>query len=128
MRITRAYCEQLTDGLFHLMAELGIWLGKTKAPRKPILSEDAEDVSYLNAATAGIFVPQVKHWEMLKKGAKLGSILDPLEGRVLDEILSPVDGLLFTIREYPVVDAGSLVGRILKESVLQKNDKYAGHR
>ena len=35
-------------------------------------------------------------------------------GEVLDEILSPVKGVLFTLREYPVVDEGSLIARILK--------------
>lgn len=115
MRITKSYCTQLADGIFHLMSELGIWQGETKQPRKPIVSENADDVCYLNAAVAGIFVPQVKHWEKLKKGTLIGSIIDPLNGKVLDNITSPVNGLLFTIREYPVVDAGSLIGRILKD-------------
>lgn len=120
MRITRAYCEQLVDGIFNLMHEMGIWQGKTKKPRKPIISENPEDVSYLNASTAGVFIPSVNHWEHLKKGDRIGSIIDPLRGKVLDEIISPVDGILFTIREYPVVDAGSLVGRLLREEVLNK--------
>lgn len=120
MRITRAYCEQLVDGIFNLMHEMGIWQGKTKKPRKPIISENPEDVSYLNASTAGVFIPSVNHWEHLKKGDHIGSIIDPLRGKVLDEIISPVDGILFTIREYPVVDAGSLVGRLLREEVLNK--------
>lgn len=120
MRITKAYCEQLVDGIFNLMHDMGIWQGKTKKPRKPIISENPEDVSYLNAATAGVFIPSVNHWEHLKKGDHIGSIIDPLRGKVLDEIISPVDGILFTIREYPVVDAGSLVGRLLREEVLQK--------
>lgn len=119
MRITKSYCEQLTDGIMNLMHEMGIWQGETVKPRKPIISENPEDVSYLNASTAGIFVPNVKHWEKLKKGDHIGSIIDPLRGEVLDRILSPVDGILFTIREYPIVDAGSLVGRLLRKEVLE---------
>ncbi|MGN1148388.1 MAG: M14 family metallopeptidase [Lachnospiraceae bacterium] len=119
MRITKSYCDQLTDGIMNLMHEMGIWQGETVKPRKPIISENPEDVSYLNASTAGIFVPNVKHWEKLKKGDHIGSIIDPLRGEVLDRILSPVDGILFTIREYPIVDAGSLVGRLLRKEVLE---------
>ncbi len=117
MRITKSYCNQLADGIMNLMREMGIWQGETPEPRKPVISENPDDVSYLNATTAGVFVPNVRHWERLKKGELIGSIIDPLKGKVLDEILSPIDGILFTIREYPVVDAGSLVGRLLREEV-----------
>lgn len=118
MRITKAYCNQLVDGIFNLMREMGIWKGETKEPRKPIISQDPDDVSYLNASTSGVFVPNVKHWEHLNKGDHIGSIIDPLRGKVLDKILSPVDGVLFTIREYPIVDEGSLVGRLLRDEAL----------
>lgn len=115
MRITQSYCKQLTDGIFYLMRKMGIWQGEVKEPRKPIVSENPEDVCFLNAATAGVFIPHVRHWERLKKGDQIGSIIDPLHGIVLDRILSPIDGILFTIREYPIVDAGSLIGRLLRE-------------
>lgn len=118
MRITKKYCDQLTDGIFNLMGDLGIWQGETIKPRNPIVSENPDDVTYLNASTAGVFVPNVKHWEKLKKGDHIGSIIDPLKGKVLDKIISPVDGILFTIREYPIVDAGSLIGRLLREDAL----------
>lgn len=114
MRITKSYCMQLVDGIMNLMREMGIWQGETKKPRTPIISESPEDVCYLNASVAGVFIPKVKHWEKLKKGDVIGSIIDPLKGEVLDEIVSPINGYLFTIREYPIVDAGSLLGRLLQ--------------
>lgn len=119
MRITQAYCHQLVDGILNLMHDLGMWQGQVKEPRKPVISRDLEDVSYLNAPRAGIFVPRVKHGDLMKKGDSIGDIIDPLRGEVLDEITSPVEGMLFTIREYPVVDAGSLVGRVLRSAVLE---------
>jgi hypothetical protein len=115
MRITKEYGNQLTDGILHLMEKLGIWDEKTKEPRKPIISRDPNDVSYLNARVGGLFVPKVHHWEELKMGDVIGSIIDPLSGKVLDYVKSPVDGILFTIREYPIVDEGSLVGRLLRK-------------
>lgn len=115
MRITKAYGDQLVDGIFRLMQSLGIWTGEVNAVRKPIVSKDPEDVSYLNASVGGLFLPSVKHWEELKKGDLVGRIVDPLSGEVLDEVLAPVDGILFTIREYPIVDEGSLMGRLLRK-------------
>lgn len=122
MRITKKYGDQLVEGLFNLMREMGIWKGKTKEPRKPIISENPDDVTYLNAAKSGVFVPNVKHWERLKKGDHIGSIIDPLKGVVLDKIVSPVDGILFTIRDYPIVSEGSLVGRLLREEVVRASE------
>ncbi len=117
MRITGEYGRQLTDGIFRLMGSMGIWKGDTKLPRRPIISRNPDDVYYLNASTGGLFVPQVRHWERLKKGDVIGLIADPLRGRVLDEVAAPADGILFTIRDYPIVDEGSLIGRLLKEEV-----------
>lgn len=119
MRITREYGDQLVDGIFSLMHSLGIWRGEVAAPRKPIISERPEDVSFLNAPASGIFVPSVRHWEKLKKGEEIGKILDPLKGEVCAVITSPVDGILFTIREYPVVGEGSLIGRLLAREVYE---------
>lgn len=118
MRITKSYGDQLVDGIFHLMKTLGIWEGDVKKPRKPIISKDPEDVCFLNASTGGLFVPAVKHWQHLKKGTLIGQIINPLSGEVSDDVICPVDGILFTIREYPIVDEGSLIGRLLREEVL----------
>ena len=118
MRITKEYGDQLVDGIFNLMHYMGIWTGKVSKSRKPVISEDAEDVSFINAASGGLFIPEVKHWEKLSRGQIIGRIINPLSGKVLQNVESPVDGILFTIREYPVVDEGSLIGRMLKKEVI----------
>ena len=119
MRITRSYGDQLVDGIFNLMKKLGIWTGEVHAPRKAILSKNPEDVSYLNAKVSGIFIPVVEHWVELKKGDLIGKIVDPLAGTALDEVTAPVDGILFTIRDYPVVGEGSLMGRLLRKEAYE---------
>ncbi|MDO4298351.1 MAG: M14 family metallopeptidase [Lachnospiraceae bacterium] len=113
MRITKEYGCQLVEGILNLMRVLGIWQGETVPVRQPILSDRAEDVCFLNAGEAGIFVKEAMHGSRVEKGQMIGQIIDPLAGKVLEEVLSPVDGFLFTIREYPVVDEGSLMARIL---------------
>jgi len=117
MRLTRSYGDQMVEGIFNLMKELGIWSGETAAVHKPMISRNPDDVSYLNASASGLFVPEVSHGEMLSKGDLIGRIVDPLCGKVLDEVRAPQGGMLFTIRDYPIVDEGSLMGRILKEEV-----------
>ena len=117
MRITKEYGDQMVDGIFHLMKEMGIWNGDANSVRKPIISRNPEDVSYLNASVGGVFIPAVQHGAKLRKGEMIGRIVDQLCGKVLDEVQAPEDGMLFTIRDYPVVVEGSLMGRLLKKEV-----------
>ncbi|MBQ9673214.1 MAG: succinylglutamate desuccinylase/aspartoacylase family protein [Ruminococcus sp.] len=112
MRITKKYGDQLVDGIFALMKKLGIWNGDVITPKEPIISEDGE-VSFINAGKSGVFVPAVEHWKNVKKGDRIGDILNPLTGEINEEIFSPTDGIVFTLREYPIVSEGSLIARIL---------------
>lgn len=113
MRITKEYGDQMTDGIFRLMKELGIWSGPVCEVKTPIVSKNPEEVTFLNAPVSGIFIKTLSHGAYVKKGTEVCRIVDPLQGVLLSSIISPVDGWLFTIREYPVVDEGSLMARIL---------------
>ena len=112
MRITKRYGDQLTDGIFALMKELGIWSGEVKTPKEPIISDDGE-VSFINAGSSGVFLPSVEHWKDVKKGQHIGDILNPLTGEINERIEAETDGTVFTLREYPIVSEGSLIARIL---------------
>ncbi len=115
MRITKEYGKQLTNGIFRLMCELGIWAGEAPEVCEPIVSRDGH-VSFLNAEASGIFIPAVEHWQRVKKGDHIGDIVNPPTGEVLHHVAADADGLVFTLREYPVVYSGSLLARILNDS------------
>ncbi|MFI3237883.1 MAG: M14 family metallopeptidase [Lachnospiraceae bacterium] len=120
MRITKRYGDQLIDGILHLMEQMGIFKlpqGKEITVRKPIVSTGSNDVCFLNAPASGIFVANVAHDTYVSKGDNIGEIINPLSGRVIADIQAPETGWVFTIREYPTVNEGSLMGRILKEFV-----------
>ncbi|MDD6491016.1 MAG: M14 family metallopeptidase [Firmicutes bacterium] len=117
MRITKEYGDQLFEGILHLMKQLDIWEGEDYPVRKPVISSGYEDVCFLNASSSGIFLKSRNHGTFLKKEELIGRIINPLTGEIIDEIKAPTDGWLFTIREYPVVNEGSLMGRILKKEV-----------
>lgn len=117
MRITKNYGQQLTDGIFSLMSELGIWTGSVDEIREPVISDKQDDVYFLNASDGGIFVREKEHGAFLKKGECIGVIMNPLTGEVVENVISPDNGWLFTVREYPLVMEGSLIGRVLSEKV-----------
>lgn len=112
MRITLEYGNQLVDGIFCLMKQLGIWDGPVIEPKMPIISTDGQ-VGFVNANCSGIFIPHVDHWESIRKGEVIGEILNPLRARVEETLYAPCDGMVFTLREYPIVNSGSLIARVL---------------
>lgn len=112
MRITKEYGDQLVIGIFNLMKELGIWTGTVTPVREPIVSTEKE-VNFINAKASGIFMPSVKHLSEIKRGELVGEIFSSLTGEVEEQVVSPCDGVVFTLREYPVVYEGSLIARVL---------------
>ncbi|NRT79319.1 M14 family metallopeptidase [Clostridium beijerinckii] len=112
MRITQEYGDQLVEGIFNLMKELDIWNGTVNPVRDPIISTEKE-VKFINANSSGIFMPCVKHLDEIKREEKIGEIFNSLTGEIEEEVISSCDGVVFTLREYPVVYEGSLIARVL---------------
>jgi hypothetical protein len=115
MRVTPELTEQLLTGLLHTWQQLGVLDSTLELPvasHEPLVADD-DNVHYLNAETSGLFVPEVAHRISVRRGERLGRIVSPHRGATLSEVRSPVDGLLFTLREYPVVYEGSLMARIM---------------
>ena len=113
MRITKEYCDQLFDGVLNLMKELGMWKGETAYVREPVVSVGRE-VGFVNSDAAGIFVPCANFGDTVKKGDHIGDVVDPLTSKIVEIVKAVCDGLIFTLREYPVVYGGSLLARILQ--------------
>lgn len=116
MRVTPAFAEQVTTGILHVAQRLGVLdagLKLEELTRMPLVADDG-NVHYLNAETSGLFVPCVEHWSAVRHGELLGRIVSPLRGETLSEVLAPCDGMLFTLREYPLVYEGSLLARLME--------------
>lgn len=116
IRITRSYGDRLINGILSLMAHLGMWDISLSPVAHPIISTDGH-VSFINASYPGIFLPSSNHTDQVEEGQELGVIADPLTGEIREILKSPAAGLLFTLREYPVVYEGSLIARILGGSI-----------
>mgnify|MGYP003289194698 CR=1 FL=1 len=114
MYCTKEYCSQVTDGIFVLMKNMGIWNGPVIEPKESIYAENADATFIVSSKKPGVFVREVECGQKVEKGQVIGRVINPLLGTVEEEVLAPETGLLFTVREYPVVEVGSLVGRIFK--------------
>ena len=114
-RINHKMCNRLTLGIFNLMKDLGMWKGEIKQSlvSNPIVCK-GDNVEFLNAATSGIFITELKCGVVVAEGEEIGQIVEPMTGTVLSRVISPVEGYMFTIRAYPIVYEGSLMARIFR--------------
>ncbi|MBC9782937.1 succinylglutamate desuccinylase/aspartoacylase family protein [Heliobacterium chlorum] len=115
-RLKPIYSERLMKGLIRLLQDLDILrLPEEELPFvcQPRRMYDNE-VWYFNAEASGLFVAEPSIFgEWVNEGDVIGRIVDPLKGNDLQVITSPRQGLLFTLREHPVVYEGSLVARLI---------------
>lgn len=113
-RISHSMCNQLVDGIQNMMFHMGIWQEEPDKSRlkEGIISQGNDAVAFLNATTSGVFITELHNDVNVKKGQLIGQIISPLTGDVLSDVKAPCEGLLFTLRAYPMVYEGSLLGRI----------------
>ena len=115
MRVSPALTDQVVAGILGVWRDLGVLAPEVPLPartHRPLRADDS-NVHYLNATMSGLFIPAREHWSVVERDQLLGRIVSPFHGGVLAEVRSPVDGVLFTLREYPLVYEGSLMARVV---------------
>lgn len=110
-RINNEYCQQLIEGIFNLMTELEVWDDAPVNVRNSIVSTEGQ-VSFISAAGSGIFVSSINSMGTIGMGTYIGDIIEPITGKVIQRIESPTDGIIFSLREHPVVYKGALIARV----------------
>ena len=106
---------RVIEGIFCKMKAMGMWTGETNPPACADNIPCVQDDVNLCRATCrfpGMYVPEDCIGLEVKKGQKLGVIIDALRGEMLEEILSPADGLVFSQRSYSVVYPGTELARL----------------
>ena len=104
--LNRPQCEVLFQGIVNFMlAEKILKDNKTirhEKNTKPQFYETNDEVPVL-ANSAGMFLKEIKVGATVHAGQQIGEILDIFSGKKLEEIKAPADGLIITLRQYPVV-------------------------
>jgi predicted deacylase len=99
-------CETLFQGILNFMKAEGILKDhRNKKPKHKTntrIYQSDEEIS-VRTTTAGMFLKEVKVGSHLKQGQKIGEVRDIYSGKRLEEITVPEDGLLITLRQYPIV-------------------------
>jgi hypothetical protein len=99
-------CENLFQSILNFMKAEGILKDhrnkKSEHKTKTRIYQSDEEIA-VRTSTAGMFIKEVKVGNHLKQGQKIGEVRDIYSGKRLEEITAPEDGLLITLRQYPIV-------------------------
>ena len=98
-------------GLRNIMVDMGMIDGEVELPDRQTLLKWTADPREAGvfAGKGGVFLPGVSLGDTVKKGDEVGVIYSPRTFRVLERLVAPQDGYVFSIRENPVVNAGDWV-------------------
>jgi predicted deacylase len=97
-------------GIFNIMKKMKMINGKPSTPKKIKILQTGD---YIYASYNGIFNSKAEVGDKIKKGQLLGEIYD-LQGRELERIIAPSDGIIFLKMYNPVKLAGDLIYKCIK--------------
>ncbi len=110
-------CETLFQSILNFMKAEGILKDhgnkKSEHKTKTRIYQSDEEIA-VRTTTAGMFLKEVKVGNHLKQGQIIGEVRDIYSGKRLEEITAPEDGLIITLRQYPIVYEKEPMAIILK--------------
>ena len=98
--------ERCMNGLYNMLKHLKMISGKTETSLEP--KQLKFDMQMIRAKQGGLLYLKCSCGDLVSKGQNLGCIKD-LTGKVLQELLSPIDGVLDFTRPSHIIQPGNLI-------------------
>jgi hypothetical protein len=102
--------EIVLNGIYNIMKRMEIIEGETYTSKKVQILQTGD---YVYASTNGLYFSYSEDGDDIEKGQLLGEIFD-LNGKVLEKIRAPSDGIIFLKMFNPVKLVGDLIYKCLK--------------
>ena len=115
--LDRLLCETLFPGLVNSFLWIGVLGNDREKPKKyPLRFNRRDNEQFVFSHSGGFFLPMAKLGSEIKKGQKIGDIVDIHSGIVLESLLAQSSGYLVTLRNYPVVYQKEVLAVLLGKS------------
>ena len=102
--LDKSLCESLFPGLINSLLWTGALVHNRKKPKKYSVRFNCRDnEQFVTAGSGGFFLPLVQPGSEVKKGQKIGEIVDLYSGTTHESPLAQSSGYVITLRNYPVV-------------------------
>jgi len=109
-------CEILFSGMINSLLWTEVLSHSHKKPKKyPVKFNKPDKEQFLFAGSGGIFLPLVKPGSEVKKGQKIGEIINLYSGVTHETILAKSNGYVLTLRDYPLVYQKEVLAIVLEK-------------
>lgn len=102
------------EAVLRFLGNIGATQTASSCPGYMSVLVDEDDLASVSAHHAGIYVRRKRAGDMVKAGDVLATILHPYDGRVLQEVRSNDDGIIFFSHHRPLVLQNALLYRIVR--------------
>lgn len=120
-RVSKFFCQWVFAGILKFLCKVGVLEGSGEEMEFVPVGLDhlnqgrtvtPEQEFSLWSKEAGFFVPDARVGDMLETNQPIGRIIDPIGGVDVVVVKSPHAGVLFTLRNNPILYAGTLIARV----------------
>ena len=107
--------KQAVESVLRSLSNIGAirWDGEKEKQSKVI---EEQELIGIPCPEAGLYLPDVKAGDEIKKGQVLAHILDPYTGEEICKVESPVNGRVFFARSKPVTYANTVIFKVISQN------------
>ena len=118
LRINQDFTNLLFQGMLNLLYHTGVITPTTpkQEVNYPIIVRPSQ-VVLIQSKHAGLFVGRTKIKNNVSKGDIIGEIVGASNGEILQDVIAPDSGFLFTMRKFPLVYPGAPLARIAQKNI-----------
>lgn len=110
--IDEATSQQTEDAILRFLSHVGILNTCDNTPAYQSIIMDEDNLVPLRSHHAGILIRLKAVGTKVSPGDVLARIIDPLDGEVLEEVTSPIQGIIFFSHHHPMIYQNALLYRI----------------
>ena len=109
-------CETLLSGLINSLLWAGALIHSRKKTKKyPVRFNNRNNEQFISAGSGGFFLPLIQPGSEVKKGQKIGEIIDMYSGVIHESLLAQSSGHVITLRSHPVVYQKEVLAVLLRK-------------
>ena len=112
-RINQHDAEIAVSSVLRFLSRMGIIHYNCQGGYMPTVMQE-EDMLSIKADDAGFLHQLVGTNEEVHRGQKLADIINPMDGRLVSEVIAPTDGIVFFVQEQPMIYQNVVIYKMIK--------------